>query len=165
MADSDVYLNGTRIVSHADGYTPFLATLTQGLVRGSNLVTVRISGRENPDIPPFGGQIDYLTYAGIYRDAWLVLTGKTWIENLKVETPDPLNARKQVVVKYELSGVAHVNGTITCKILDAAGNRVAVKQQKTGGSEGRFEFQDLEGMELWEIGSPGALPRRVGTRM
>ncbi len=154
MADSDVYLNGTRIVSHADGYTPFLATLTQGLVRGSNLVTVWISGRENPDIPPFGGQIDYLTYAGIYRDAWLVLTGKTWIENLKVETPDPLNARKQVVVKYELSGVAPVNGTINCKILDAAGNRVAVKQRQTGGSEGRFEFQDLEGMELWEIGSP-----------
>ena len=44
------------------------------LKQGDNLLTVKIDGSENPAIPPFGGQIDYLSYAGIYRDVWLRVT-------------------------------------------------------------------------------------------
>ena len=43
-------------------YSPSTARLTERLVEGDNLVTVKIDGSENPAIPPFGGQIDYLTY-------------------------------------------------------------------------------------------------------
>ena len=68
MANSVVYLNGVEIAAHKDGYTPFGARLTGRLKPGENLVTVTIDGSENPDIPPFGGRIDYLTYAGIYRE-------------------------------------------------------------------------------------------------
>ena len=68
MADAQVWVNGQEVVRHRDGYTPFEARLTGHLTRGGNLVTVRIDGSENPEIPPFGGQIDYLTYAGIYSE-------------------------------------------------------------------------------------------------
>lgn len=71
MADAVVYLNGEEIVAHRDGYTPFEARLTDRLLEGDNLITVKVDGSENPEIPPFGGRIDYLTYAGIYRDVWL----------------------------------------------------------------------------------------------
>ncbi|MEK1872969.1 MAG: sugar-binding domain-containing protein, partial [Rhizobium altiplani] len=64
MADAVVYLNGEEIIAHKDGYTPFEARLTGSLVVGDNLITVKIDGSENPEIPPFGGRIDYLTYAG-----------------------------------------------------------------------------------------------------
>ncbi len=74
MADSVVYLNGEEIIAHKDGYTPFEARLTGKLVKGDNLITVKVDGSENPAIPPFGGRIDYLTYAGIYRDVWLKVT-------------------------------------------------------------------------------------------
>jgi beta-galactosidase len=71
MANARVYINGEQIAAHKDGYTPFEARLTGKLKSGDNLVTVRIDGSENPEVPPFGGRIDYLTYAGIYRVVWL----------------------------------------------------------------------------------------------
>ncbi|MEO1951865.1 sugar-binding domain-containing protein, partial [Thioclava sp.] len=71
MADAVVYVNGSEVLRHRDGYTPFTVDLTDRFVDGKALVTVHIDGSENPAIPPFGGRIDYLTYAGIYRDAWL----------------------------------------------------------------------------------------------
>ena len=74
MADTQVWVNGQEVIRHRDGYTPFVARLTGHLRRGDNLVTVRIDGSENPEIPPFGGQIDYLTYAGIYREVSLRVT-------------------------------------------------------------------------------------------
>ena len=61
----------SEIVAHKDGYTPFEVRLTGNCSAGDNLLTVKIDGSENPEIPPFGGRIDYLTYAGIYRDVWL----------------------------------------------------------------------------------------------
>ena len=74
MADARVYLNGEELCHHRDGYTPFVARLTERLVEGDNLVSVVVDGTENPEIPPFGGRIDYLTYAGIYRSVWLRVT-------------------------------------------------------------------------------------------
>ena len=91
MADTRVFVNGTQVVHHLDGYTPIEARLTEHLVRGDNLITVHIDGSENPDIPPFGGRIDYLTYAGIYREAHLRVTSPIRIANVKVETPDVLD--------------------------------------------------------------------------
>ncbi|MEK1930087.1 MAG: sugar-binding domain-containing protein, partial [Pararhizobium sp.] len=85
MADAVVYLNGKEIIAHKDGYTPLEARLTGLLKQGDNLITVRIDGSENPAIPPFGGRIDYLTYAGIYRDVWLKVTAPVSIANIKVE--------------------------------------------------------------------------------
>ncbi|MFY8031485.1 MAG: sugar-binding domain-containing protein, partial [Devosia sp.] len=96
MADAKVSLNGTQLVAHKDGYTPFEARLTGKLKDGQNTLTVTIDGSENPEIPPFGGQIDYLTYAGIYRDVWLKLTDPVSIGRVKVETPDALAAKKTV---------------------------------------------------------------------
>lgn len=86
MADSTVFLNGKEIYAHPDGYTPFEVGLTDHIHRGENLLCVRIDGSENPGIPPFGGQIDYLAYAGIYRDAWLKCTSPVSIERIRVET-------------------------------------------------------------------------------
>ena len=68
MANAVVSLNGTKIIQHSDGYTPFEARLNGHLNVGENVICVQIDGSENAEIPPFGGQIDYLTYAGIYRD-------------------------------------------------------------------------------------------------
>ena len=90
MADAVVWLNGGQVAAHTDGYTPFEARLTDGLRKGDNLITVRVDGSENPEIPPFGDRIDYLTYAGIYRDVWLRVTDRVSIDRVKVETPDPL---------------------------------------------------------------------------
>ena len=154
MADSVVYLNGVRLGAHADGYTPFEVRLTGLLQPGSNLLSVRISGEENPGIPPFGGQIDYLTFAGIYRDAWLIITGRSWIDSVKIETPDPLAKLKQVRVSYELAGDAVSNGSIRCRIVDENAAMVADRTVPVDGEGGEIAFGDLPGIDLWDVETP-----------
>ena len=70
---------------------------------GYHVITpLRIDGSENPDIPPFGGQIDYLTYAGIYREVWLKVCEAISIERIKIETGDELTDAKSVSVRCTL---------------------------------------------------------------
>lgn len=90
MAGTKVWVNGHQVADHPDGYTPFEARLTEHLNEGENLLTVTIDGTENPDIPPFGGRIDYLTYAGIYRDVWLELRPAISLERMKIEIDNPM---------------------------------------------------------------------------
>jgi beta-galactosidase len=47
------------------GYTPFSFELTPHLNwRGDNVLAVEVDSTERKDIPPFGGDIDYLTFGG-----------------------------------------------------------------------------------------------------
>lgn len=153
MADSVVYLNGKEIIAHKDGYTPFEARLTPHLVRGENLITVKIDGSENPEIPPFGGQIDYLCYAGIYRDVWLKVTNPVSIANVKIETPDALAEKKSVTARVFLANPqGHtLSGTLSAKIRRKGGGDVAASSIKFDGNEVALTFPDLTDIELWDI--------------
>ena len=69
-----VYCNGQEICRHGCGYTAFEADITDAVVFGSqNTVAVRLDSRESLNVPPFGGQIDYLTFGGLYRQVWLLV--------------------------------------------------------------------------------------------
>jgi len=156
MADSVVYLNGREIAAHKDGYTPFEARLTPYLRQGENLVTVKIDGSENPDIPPFGGQIDYLCYAGLYRDVWLKVASPVSIANVKIETPDALAEKKTVTARVFLAnpqGLA-VSGTLDAKIRRKGGGDVAATSVAVDGNEAVLTFTGLAGIELWDIDNP-----------
>lgn len=156
MADSVVWLNGEKVCAHRDGYTPFEARLTPHLRRGDNLITVKIDGSENPEIPPFGGMIDYLTYAGIYRDVWLKVTSPVSIANVKIETPNALAERKTVTAKVFIAnpqGLAF-SGTLTARIKRKGGGDVAAGTVEVSGPDAILTFPDLAGTELWDIDNP-----------
>lgn len=81
--DSEVYLNGKKIGEHHCGYTAFTMELSDVLVYGQeNILVVKVDSRENLNIPPFGYVIDYMTYAGIYRDVYLTVKEKTYFEDV-----------------------------------------------------------------------------------
>src|SRR5690606_15389431 len=72
MIASTVSINGHVLGDYEGGYTPFSFDLTDYLKDdGDNLLTVRLDSTERPDIPPYGGVVDYLTFGGIYRDVRL----------------------------------------------------------------------------------------------
>ena len=74
--DATVFCNGRRLFHHGCGYTAFTVDLTSALHLGKkNVVAVRCDSREDLNIPPFGGSIDYLTYGGIYRAVSQVVDG------------------------------------------------------------------------------------------
>ena len=67
-----LYCNSQVIAGHNTGYTAFRAEITSFVDFGAdNEIAVRLDTTENPATPPFGFVIDYLTYGGLYRDAWL----------------------------------------------------------------------------------------------
>ncbi|RJX75279.1 glycoside hydrolase family 2 protein [Vibrio sinensis] len=86
MCDAHVYVNGKLVAQHSDGFTPFDVNISPFLQEGKNLISVTLSGLENPLIPPFGGQLDFLCFPGIYRDVSLTTYSSVRIKNLKVET-------------------------------------------------------------------------------
>ena len=155
MANAVVLLNGEQLVAHKDGYTPFEARLTGRLKPGRNDLTVKIDGSENPAIPPFGGRIDYLTYAGIYRDVWLKVTAPVSVGSIKVETPDALAPKKSVRARVDLSnpGNAPVTGTLTATLRDASGKALATKSESAAGRV-LFKFDDLGDIALWDLDAP-----------
>lgn len=155
MANSKVWLNGEELVAHKDGYTPFEARLTGKLKAGDNQLKVVVDGSENPGIPPFGGRIDYLTYAGIYRDVWLKVTAPVSIGSIKIETPDALAARKSVTVRVDLSNPANapVTGTLTATLRDAAGKSIATASAPAAART-LLKFENLDNIALWDITAP-----------
>ncbi len=84
-----VYLNGKELMCHRCGYTGFRVEITDAAVLGGeNLLCVKLDTTENPEVPPFGFVIDYLTYGGLYREVWLDIREKAYIEDLYITTPD-----------------------------------------------------------------------------
>ena len=52
--------------------------ITEAAKLGSeNILAVKLDTPENPEIPPFGFVVDYLTYGGLYREVWLDIREKS----------------------------------------------------------------------------------------
>src|SRR5947209_11821290 len=97
MTASTVWINGQRLGEYKGGYTPFSFDLTQHIRwDGDNLLAVELDSTERPDVPPFGGEIDYLTFGGIYRDVHLRLVPSTYIENIFVKPGNALSEQPSV---------------------------------------------------------------------
>jgi len=83
MTASAVWLNGQRIGEYRGGYTPFSFELTPHVAwNDQNVLAVELDSRERSDIPPFGHQIDYLTFGGIYREVSLRVVSPVYLENV-----------------------------------------------------------------------------------
>jgi beta-galactosidase len=83
MTAATVTINGHKLGEYRGGYTPFSFDLTPHLNwNGPNVLAVEVDSTERADIPPFGGEIDYLTFGGIYREVALRIVPPVFIENL-----------------------------------------------------------------------------------
>src|SRR5215467_9634306 len=97
MTASTVWINGEKLGEYKGGYTPFSFEVTPHVKWDQeNLLAVELDSSERPDIPPFGGSIDYLTFGGIYRDVWLRIVPATYLENIFVRPRDVLADRPGV---------------------------------------------------------------------
>ena len=83
-----VYVNGKEAAHHRTGYTGFRVDITDLTHLGDNCIAVKLDTTENPEVPPFGFVIDYLTYGGLYREVWLDARENSYIEDLYITTPD-----------------------------------------------------------------------------
>ncbi len=108
MTASTVWLNGQRIGSYKGGYTPFSFELTGKFdPGGKNVLAVDVDSTERADMPPFGYEIDYLTFGGIYREVSLRVVPQTFLENIHVRPTDVLRNPGLEIGCFVQGGAAH----------------------------------------------------------
>lgn len=71
MVSAEIYVNGRYLGQFAHGYLPFEVDISDYVTAHENLVVVKVDGREKDTMPPWGGVVDYLSFAGIYREVRL----------------------------------------------------------------------------------------------
>lgn len=173
MTASTVWLNGVRLGEYKGGYTPFSFELTPHLdFDGENLLAVDVDSSERPDIPPFGYEIDYLTFGGIYREVSLRVVPATFIENIFVRPKNVLTANPGVDVDcfVQLLEAGHDRLTIDVELLD--GDRVLAKASQSLPSAGpasepvahTVHLEGLSGITLWGMEERKLYSIRVGLR-
>ena len=153
MADGHVYINGTLAGTHRDGYTPLETSITPYLQPGVNLISVIVDGAQNPEIPPFGGQIDYLTYAGLYRDVWLIQRNSLLIDTIRVDAESLLQRERTLRVRCRLRGADGPVG-LRVRIEDHDGLAVAEAAGMARDGLADIRMPGPEALELWDIDTP-----------
>lgn len=167
MTAAKVSINGHSLGEYRGGYTPFSFELTSHLNwRGDNVVAVEVDSTERKDIPPFGGDIDYLTFGGIYRDVALRIVPQTFIENVFAKPMNVLSANRRLEVNcfLDLKGApATVTRKLVVELRDGA--RLidtlegAVKENKDALVT--VVLRNLDSIELWDIDRPKLYDMKV----
>ncbi len=138
-----LFCNGHEVAAHHCGYTAFRAEITEFVRFGEgNTVAVKLDTTENPAIPPFGFVIDYLTYGGLYRDAWLDIRPARHIEDVFAYAENLHTARVQITLNGQSA-----KGRVLAEMLD----------ERTGNILGRSEADAADNLSL-SLVCPGAQP-------
>jgi beta-galactosidase len=128
MTASTVWINGVALGEYKGGFTPFSFELTPHVhADGENVLVVQLDSTERADIPPFGYEIDYLTFGGIYREVSLRVVPGTYIDNIFARPKDVLSEHPVVEVSCFLAADPKQTGdySIAAELLD--GDKVVAK--------------------------------------
>jgi beta-galactosidase len=131
MTASTVWINGVHLGEYRGGFTPFSFELTDHLHQDAeNVLVVQVDSTERADIPPFGDEIDYMTFGGIYREVSLRIVSPTYIDNVFARTKDVLTANPGLDVDVFLAGRASDHLGIEVELRD--GERVIARAHSAG---------------------------------
>ena len=160
MTASTVWINGQRLGEYKGGYTPFSFELTPHLdFAGQNVLAVDVDSTERPDIPPFGYEIDYLTFGGIYREVSLRIVPSTFIENIFVRPKDVLSSSPGLEVDCFIQHLESSREPLTLEVEMLDGDRVVGKgSQQVRASDAATEpiahtvhLEHLSGIKIWSL--------------
>ena len=136
MVQFDCFLNGVPLGHFISGYLPVDIDVSNVIQSKNNILAIYVDGREDPDIPPFGKVVDYLTFAGIYREIELLCRPKAHIEDVFVE--------------------AHLDGSVNLKYRLSEEGEVllVVKDGETVVYEGKDTSFRIDNVHPWSIEDP-----------
>jgi beta-galactosidase len=163
MTASTVWINGVRLGEYKGGYTPFSFNLTPHLdFDGENVLAVDVDSRERADIPPFGFQIDYLTFGGIYREVSLRIVPGTFIENIFAKPQNVLTPKPTLDVDCFLMNLEASKEPLTLEVDLREGDKVVAKGAKPISASAAssdpvaqtIHLENLGGVKLWDLANP-----------
>ena len=161
MTASTVWINGTRLGEYKGGYTPFSFDLTPHVdFDGENVLAVDVDSSERADIPPFGYEIDYLTFGGIYREVSLRIVPSTFIENICVRPKDVLGQAPTVDVDCFIQRTDSARESLQLEVELRDGDRVIARSKQplsaatgTGSEPAKqtIHLEKLGAIKLWSL--------------
>ena len=159
---STVWINGTRLGEYKGGYTPFSFELTPHLdFSGHNVLSVNLDSTERADIPPFGYEIDYLTFGGIYREVWLRIVPGTYIDNLFARTRNVLSGRPTLEVDCHIQQFDASPDRLRLEVVLHDGERIVehgsapvLRSASPGESVHTVSLDNLASIEPWDLAHP-----------
>lgn len=169
MTASTVYINGKNVGAYKGGYTPFSFDLTPHVdYAGDNVLSVEVDSTERADIPPFGYQIDYMTFGGIYREVSLRIVPQVFIENMVARPKDVLTAPK-LDVEYYLQNTGYPAKAITVEAALLHGDTVlgTTKHEQPLAAKASepqklmISFPSIDKVELWDLDHPNLYTLRL----
>ena len=163
MTASTVWLNGVLLGEYKGGFTPFSFELTPHVdFDRENVLAVEVDSSERPDIPPFGNEVDYLTFGGIYREVSLRIVSPTYIENIFAQPKDVLSKKPTLDVQCFLA--SDLKSSAAAFTLEAAlydGDKQLAKTSQAvpaWNDEGlkplTLHLENLGDIALWDLRSP-----------
>lgn len=153
---SEVWINGHHLGMRPYGYSSFRYELTPHLnFGGQNVLAVKVDNSVQPNSRWYSG-------SGIYRNVWLVKTGKVYVENWGtfITTPEVTSEKALVVVKTKIRNQSGVQGNMNFKttivspstkeIIHAETN---IEPWQTDSGEFTHEIK-IEKPALWSVENP-----------
>ncbi len=170
MTATTAWINGQPLGEYKGGYTPFAYELTPHLdYSGDNVLAIEVDSSERADIPPFGNQIDYLTFGGLYREVSLRIVPPVFIENLVARPKDVLTGSPKLDVEYYLQTAEKTAHPVMVEAALLDGDRIlAVQKHEQKLVLGKDEPQKFSislpafsGVQLWDLDHPKMYTVRV----
>jgi beta-galactosidase len=175
MTASTVWINGEKLGEYRGGYTPFSFELTPHIDwEGENLLAVDVDSTERPDIPPFGYEVDYLTFGGLYREVALRIVPATFLENIFVRTKDVLSAKPSVELECFIENLQASRQPLSLEVELLDGDQsvgkisqritLAGKQTGTaapGPASQVVHLENLPNIKLWNLENRNLYRARV----
>lgn len=163
MTASTVWINGARLAEYKGGYTPFSFDLTPHInFNGENVLAVDVDSTERADIPPFGHEIDYLTFGGIYREVSLRIVPGTFIENVFAKPRDVLSSHPALDVEVFLQHLEASSEPMSLEVELRDGEKVVAKRSQSVSPSGAAKepvshsvhLDNLGAIKVWDLSHP-----------
>lgn len=138
---SEVYLNGYLLGKRPNGYVSFAYDMTPYLKKGDNILLVKVDHSRNADSRWYTG-------SGIYRDVYLVGSGKTHFAQWGIGT---IPKERGFEVRVQVDGPVR-NLKIKAELLNADGKVVAVSESPTTDFD--LTIEKTDNIRLWSIDNP-----------
>lgn len=153
---AEVWLNGTCLGKHSGGFLPFSFEITEAARAGENELEVIVNNIVDETTLPAGRMVhqkfpglpeeihnlpnfDFYNYSGIMRPVCLYTAPESYIEDISIYG--------KMDGSFYWDVKANGEGTVSVRLLDAAGNEVATGEGFKG--TGR-----IDQVQLWEPGHP-----------
>ena len=153
---AEVWLNGTCLGKHSGGFLPFSFEITEAARAGENELEVIVNNIVDETTLPAGRMVhqkfpglpeeihnlpnfDFYNYSGIMRPVCLYTAPGSYIEDISIYG--------KMDGSFYWDVKANGEGTVSVRLLDAAGNEVAAGEGFKGTGQ-------IDQVQLWEPGHP-----------